>query len=175
VEDDYPDMPRVCDLVPRSTVDELVHPTALPGGEATIGETATCTWSYQPSEEIPEGTESQPYRRELEVGVTLYEAMGDRPGSYWAQSTFEGLRAEPGMGPSEDLPGIGDQAYQWFGRYGVDEAGIEFIRANLTVLVTYGGNDVTADGESVEMDQAMAVSGARIAADEVDRALIRLK
>ena len=58
VEDSYPDMPRVCDLVPRSTVDGLVHPTALPGGEGT-GETATCTWSYQPSE-IPEGTERQP-------------------------------------------------------------------------------------------------------------------
>ena len=173
VEDSYPDMPRVCDLVPRSTVDGLVHPTALPGGEGT-GETATCTWSYQPSE-TPEGTERQPYRRELEVAVTRYEAMGERPGAYWAERTFEQLGDEPGMGPSEDLSGIGEQAYQWFGRYGVDEAGIEFVKANLTVRVTYGGDDVTADGESVEMDKAMAIAGARTAAEEVDHTLTRLR
>ena len=57
----------------------------------------------------------------------------------------------------------------------MDEAGIEFVKANLTVRVTYGGDDVTADGESVEMDKAMVIAGARTAAEEVDHTLTRLK
>ncbi|MGH3980095.1 MAG: hypothetical protein ACRDRZ_14020 [Pseudonocardiaceae bacterium] len=75
------------------------------------------------------------------------------------------------MGPSEPVPGIGDDAYQWFGRYGVDEAGIEFRRANLTVRVTYGGDDVDADGESIRMDEGVTRDGARTAAEDVDRSL----
>lgn len=168
-ERSYSELPQVCELVPRATVDVLVNPAALPGAEGTE-ETTTCTWTYTPSE-VPTGVGPQPYRRKLEVAVTRYDAKEGQTGSYWATKTFEQLRDDPGMGQNEPVTGIGDAAYRWFGKYGVDEAGVEFRRANLTVRVTYGGSDVEPSGESKDIAESVAMDGALTAAREVDQAL----
>lgn len=170
--DKFSTLPNVCDLVSREKVAELVDPSALPSGQGFV-ETTSCTWTHTPSE-IPKGADRQPYRRTLGVSVTLYRAKYDRSGSYWAGGTFRLLRDDPGMGPSELVSGIGAEAYEWFGRYGAGEAGIEFHRANLTVTVTYGGNDVGADGKALDMNSDAAKNGAQVAAAEVDRSLQRI-
>ncbi len=170
--DKFATLPKVCDLISHEKVAELVGLSALPGGEG-LGQTTSCRWTYTPSE-VPKGVDRQPYRRTLDVAVTLYSAKYDRSGSYWAEGTFRQLRDDPGMGPSESVSGIGEEAYGWFGRYGASEAGVEFHRANLAVRVTYGGNDVDADGKALDMNSDVAKNGARVAAEEVDRSLRRI-
>jgi len=170
--DKFAKLPKVCDLVSRDKVAELVDPSALPGGQGFV-ESTSCTWTHTPSE-VPKGVDRQPYRRALAVSVTLYRAKDDRSGSHWAGGIFRRLRDDPGMGTSQPVSGVGEEAYGWFGRYGGDKAGIEFHRANLTVTVTYGGNDVDADGKALDMNSDAAKNGARAAAEEVDRSLRRI-
>ncbi len=75
--------------------------------------------------------------------MTCYDAKEGHSGSYWPAQTFEQLRNDPGMGADQPVAAIGEAVYRWFGKYEVGEAGVEFLKANRTVRVTYGGTTWT--------------------------------
>ena len=108
-------------------------------------ETTTCTWSYTPSE-IPTGAGSAAVPPGTGGRSDLLRRQGGPLGQLLGAQTFEQLRNDPGMGRNQLVAGIGEAVYRWFGKYEVGEAGVGFLKANRTVRVTYGGNDVDASG-----------------------------
>lgn len=161
----FPAAPDPCSLLSAATVANVANgPTQIMPSK--VGPQSSCSWQHDVDQ--PEhSTLPQPGRRDLEVSVIYYPRQDGQSGADRAARTFEMLENDPGMGPNDPLPGVGDESYAWFGKYGVPEEGVEFRTSNVTVTVLYGGFDVDQNGQAVDPPKIELQPGATQVALEV--------
>lgn len=161
-EDTYASAPG-CDTVPTETVESAVPDAQLDASERgplPAGDGATCVWtSVDAADEAP---------RVLHVDFTasFTDESEDVSGAALATERIEQLRFAE-SGESGSVPSLGENALVRKATPGGGTAEVAFVRDNLAVRVSYGG-DADSEGQQLTFEDARegAVSVAeRLAAD----------